>query len=272
MQQLICSNYEQKYLEFFKIPHDFMLVFSRLLLIVSEVGFWGFTRVIGSPDTGYFLLGDRLGCLGTDKVPEDCRKFINAGCAFEQSYQRAIMLSPFLYRWWPTKDYKTMTRSTDVLTYFALKHMEQKMHKIKQMSSSVEEVKQPAVKVDFLTSLLLSDELSSWQVAGIVVDMFLGGLGPVSAFSSCYLWVVTSYQELMSGEAAKEHVTPVPSWLLTYFRFQVWQCASCGQSIKFLFVCHLHTQPARKGLWDTVRDDKVYSYINNYYKILDWGG
>ena len=116
------------------------------------------------------------------------------------------------------KDYKTMTRSTDVLTYFALKHMEQKMHKIKQMSSSVEEAKQPAVKVDFLTSLLLSDELSSWQVAGIVVDMFLGGLGPVSAFSSCYLW---SYQELMNGEAAKERVNPVPSksWLLTYFRF-----------------------------------------------------
>ena len=86
--------------------------------------------------------------------------------------------------------------------------MEQKMHKIKQMSSSVEEAKQPAVKVDFLTSLLLSDELSSWQVAGIVVDMFLGGLGPVSAFSSCYLW---SYQELMNGEAAKERVNPVPS-------------------------------------------------------------
>ena len=98
-----------------------------------------------------------------------------------------------------------------MLTHFALKHMEQKMHKIKQMSSSVEEVKQPAVKVDFLTSLLLSDELSAWQVAGIVVDMFLGGLGPVSAFSSCYSWVVTSYQELMSGEAAKERVTPVPS-------------------------------------------------------------
>ena len=154
------------------------------------------------------MLGDRLGCLGTDEVPEDCRKFINAGCAFEQSYQRAIMLSPFLYRWWPMKDYKTMTRSTDVLTYFALKHMEQKMHKIKQMSSSVEEAKQPAVKVDFLTSLLLSDELSLWQVAGIVVDMFLGGLGPVSAFSSCYLW---SYQELMNGEAAKERVNPVPS-------------------------------------------------------------
>ena len=60
------------------------------------------------------------------------------------------------------------------------------MLKIKKMSSSIDEVKQQAVKVDFLTSLLLSEELSSWQMAGIVVDMFLGGLGPVSPFSSCY--------------------------------------------------------------------------------------
>ena len=40
------------------------------------------------------------------------------------------------------------------------------------------------------------------------------------------------YQELMSGEAAKERVTPVPSksGLLTYFRFGEAQCASCGLS------------------------------------------
>ena len=36
----------------------------------------------------------------------------------------------------------------------------------------------------------------------------------------------------MSGEAAKERVTPVPSksGLLTYFRFGKAQCASCGLS------------------------------------------
>lgn len=123
-----------------------LLVFRRLLLSLKLV------FECKSTDTGYFLLGDRLGCLGTNKVPEDCRKFIDAGCAFEQSYQRAIMLSPFLCRWWPTKDYKTMTRSTEVLTHFVLKHMEQKMQKIKQMSSSIDdEVKQQAGKVDFLT-------------------------------------------------------------------------------------------------------------------------
>ena len=39
-------------------------------------------------------------------------------------------------------------------------------------------------------------------------------------------------QELMSGEAAKERVTTVPSksGLLTYFRFGEAQCASCGLS------------------------------------------
>ena len=38
------------------------------------------------------------------------------------------------------------------------------------------------------------------------------------------------YQELMSSEAAKERVTPVPSKskLLTYFRFGSVQCVSCG--------------------------------------------
>ena len=42
-------------------------------------------------------------------------------------------------------------------------------------------------------------------------------------------------QELMSGEAAKERVTPVPSKseLLTYFRFGSAQCASCGLSPTF---------------------------------------
>ena len=39
----------------------------------------------------------------------------------------------------------------------------------------------------------------------------------------------------MSGEAAKERVTPVPfkSGLLTYFRFGEAQCASCGLSPTF---------------------------------------
>ena len=41
-----------------------------------------------------------------------------------------------------------------------------------------------------------------------------------------------AHQELMSGEAAKERVTPVPSksGLLTYIRFGEAQCASCGLS------------------------------------------
>ena len=45
-------------------------------------------------------------------------------------------------------------------------------------------------------------------------------------------WFEVHAQELMSGEAAKERVTPVPSksGLLTYFRFGEAQCASCGLS------------------------------------------
>ena len=41
------------------------------------------------------------------------------------------------------------------------------------------------------------------------------------------------FQELISGKAAKERVTPVPSksGLLTYFRFGEAQCASCGLSL-----------------------------------------
>ena len=42
----------------------------------------------------------------------------------------------------------------------------------------------------------------------------------------------------MSGEAAKERVTPVPfkSGLPTYFRFGEAQCASCGVSPTFGYV------------------------------------
>ena len=129
-------------------------------------------------DVAYFVLGDRLGCLGAE-VPEDCKEFIQAARAFEQSFQRAVFLPPFLYRWWPTKDYKIMKQATEVLTNFASKHMDRKMQKIKEMSSNADENKQP-IKVDFLTSLLLSTKLSSWQMAGNVVDMLFGGLGPVS--------------------------------------------------------------------------------------------
>ena len=119
-----------------------------------------------------------MGCLGAE-VPEDCKEFIQAARAFEQSFQRAVFLPPVLYQWWPTKDYKVMKQTTEVLTNFASKHMDRKMQKIKEMSSNVDENKQP-VKVDFLTSLMLSEKLSSWQIAGNVVDMLFGGLGPVS--------------------------------------------------------------------------------------------
>ena len=72
-----------------------------------------------------------------------------------------------------------MKQATEVLTNFASKHMDRKMQKIKEMSSNADENKQP-IKVDFLTSLMLSEKLSSWQMAGNVVDMLFGGLGPVS--------------------------------------------------------------------------------------------
>ena len=72
-----------------------------------------------------------------------------------------------------------MKKTTEVLTNFASKHMDRKVQKIKEMLSNVDENKQP-VKVDFLTSIMLSEKLSSWQIAGNVVDMLFGGLGPVS--------------------------------------------------------------------------------------------
>ena len=70
------------------------------------------------------------------------------------------------------------------------------MQKIEEMSTNIDEYKQP-VKVDFLTSLLLSTKLSSWQMTSNVVDMLFGGLGPVSpackhkslnSFGSCYMY------------------------------------------------------------------------------------
>ena len=126
----------------------------------------------------YFVLGDRLGCLGAE-VPEDCKEFIQAAIDFEKSFQRSIILSPFRYGFWPTKDFRTMTKTTEVLTSFASKHMERKVRKIEELSTNIDEYKQP-VKVDFLTSLLLSTRLSSWQMTSNVVDMLFGGLGPVS--------------------------------------------------------------------------------------------
>ena len=110
-------------------------------------------------------------------MPEDCKEFIHAARTFEQSFQRAVFLPPFLYRLRPTKDFKIMTKSSEVLTDFALKHMERKMEKIKEMSSTINE--QKPLKVDFLTSLLLLEKMSTWQMAGNVVDMLFGGLGPV---------------------------------------------------------------------------------------------
>ena len=115
-----------------------------------------------------------------DSVPEDCKEFIHAGRAFEQSFQRAVFLPPFLYRFWPTKDFKVMTKSSEILTNFALKHMERKVQKIKEMSSVIDHDDQKPVKVDFLTSLLLSEKMTMRQTAGNVVDMLFGGLGPVS--------------------------------------------------------------------------------------------
>ena len=131
-----------------------------------------------STDVAYFVLGDRLGCLGAE-VPEDCKDFIQATIDFEKSFQRSIILSPFRYKFWPTKDFRTMTKTTAILTSFASKHMERKVQEIKEMSTNINEYKE-SVKVDFLTSLLLSAKLSSWQMTSNVVDMLFGGLGPVS--------------------------------------------------------------------------------------------
>ena len=72
-----------------------------------------------------------------------------------------------------------MIKTTEILTSFASKHMERKVQRIKEMSTNINDYKQP-VKVDFLTSLLLSAKLSTWQMTSNVVDMLFGGLGPVS--------------------------------------------------------------------------------------------
>jgi len=70
-------------------------------------------------------------------------------------------------------------------------------------------------------------------------------------------------QELMSGEAAKERVTPVPSKykFLMYFCFGSAQCVSCCLSPTFgveANAAHFKAFPAREVLWHCICSSALY--------------
>ena len=136
------------------------------------------------PDVAVFVLGKRLGCLD-DPVPPDCQEWIDVIQELMASTQKVIMeLS--LYKYIPTKAYRTMKESIRRVYQLAIERVKQRMDEITEEDRRLAEAREgeeeeaPA-QVDFLTYLMHSGKLSVEEVATNCIDMITGGVDTVSS-------------------------------------------------------------------------------------------
>ena len=94
------------------------------------------------------------------------------------------------------------------------------------------------------------------SLANVKSCVTVGMFGPVQSqwiTSQAYPWRYFSTTVLCRLVVTVTVASSAPR----YVRGLLLCTLSINQSI-FFYLCHLHTQPARKGSWDTVRDDKVH--------------
>ena len=129
-----------------------------------------------------------MGCLPDPlDAPHDCQMFIEAIGTFFRSSQELVFTLP-LYKLLNTKPWRNLKDSIQTINTNALHHIQQKLKEIKEEDlkavgqSGGEEVPE---KVDFLTYIIHSGQLSLEDIVANAVDLIGGGVDTVSWREGC---------------------------------------------------------------------------------------
>ena len=127
-----------------------------------------------------------MGCLD-DKVPQDCKEFIDTFQDMLSSTQRLMYGLP-LHIVWSTKEWKFLKQTIKHLHELSLRHVKEKLEEIKEedQERALEGSEAPD-KVDFLTYLVHSGKQSLEEAAANASDLMMGGVDTVSPLVE--LWV-----------------------------------------------------------------------------------
>ena len=131
----------------------------------------------------FFALGKRLGCLESGELPPDCQKFITHVGDFLESFFNIMMSVPLHYLW-KTKKWKYAVKSQEGVKEYAMKFISERMGEIREEDKkALEEDAEIPDKVDFLTYLLQSSNLTVEEITYNIVDLLMAGVDTVSTVS-----------------------------------------------------------------------------------------
>lgn len=124
-----------------------------------------------------------MGCLpDPSHAPHDCQLFIEAIGTFFRSSQELALSLP-LYKLLNTKPWRNLKESVQTINTNASLHIQQRLNEIKEKDlkaegqSGEEEVPE---KVDFLTYIIHSGQMSLDDIVVNAVDLIGGGVDTVS--------------------------------------------------------------------------------------------
>ena len=128
----------------------------------------------------FFVLGKRMHCLPDPSLaPPDCQVLIEGvGNVFKSSQE--LVLSLPLYKLWATRPWRMLRDAIRSVNTVALSHVEQRLKEIRDedLKHSAGTLEVPE-KVDFLTYILHSGQMSLEDVVVNAVDLISGGVDTV---------------------------------------------------------------------------------------------
>lgn len=185
------------YKDFNAITHDLILAMRRFRVKDTDVLHdvpallfnWSFESA------SFFVLGKRMGCLpDPSHAPHDCQLFIEAIGTFFRSSQELALSLP-LYKLLNTKPWRNLKESVQTINTNASLHIQQRLNEIKEKDlkaegqSGEEEVPE---KVDFLTYIIHSGQMSLDDIVVNAVDLIGGGVDTTSMALAWTLYCLAS--------------------------------------------------------------------------------
>ena len=119
-----------------------------------------------------------MGCLESGELPPDCQKFIT----FVQDYFDSFL--DIVLSLWKTKKFKNAVKLQEGVKEYAMKFISERMGEIREEDKkALEEDTEIPDKVDFLTYLLHSSNLTVEEITSNIVDLLMAGVETVSTTS-----------------------------------------------------------------------------------------
>lgn len=189
---------------------------TQVVSDVNKLHFrWSFESV------AFFALGKRLGCLESGELPPDCQKFIT----FVQDYFDSFL--DIVLSLWKTKKFKNAVRLQEGVKEYAMKFISERMGEIREEDKkALEEDTEIPDKVDFLTYLLHSSNLTVEEITSNIVDLLMAGVETTSYTLGWVLYCLATNpeaqerlrQEVQSVVGSDSVVTPAHIDHMLYLR------------------------------------------------------